>query len=75
MRCFKTMPLMLLAAAGGCQSASPEMRVDTHLVGSDLCQIQKQKLTWVPRDTRETIHGIRQFNAKWDARCGAKAGT
>jgi hypothetical protein len=74
MRCFKAMPMLLVLAAGGCQTADPAMNVDTHLVGSDFCEIQKSKLTWVPQDTRETIHGIRQFNAKWDARC-SRAGT
>lgn len=64
------LPLVMLAAAGGCE---PTMTVETKLIGSDLCKIQTDKLTWSTRDTKETIHGVRRFNAKWDARCG-KAG-
>jgi len=51
-------------------TATLEMNVETKFVGSDLCKIQGEKLTWSTKDTVETIHGVRRFNAKWDRRCG-----
>jgi len=63
----KIVPVMLFAAAGGCQ---PTMNVEPQLIGSDFCKIQREKLSWSTRDTQETIHGVRRFNAKWDKRCG-----
>lgn len=68
---WKAISTCFVMAAGGCVSDS--MNVETKLVGSDFCRIQKSKLSWDVSDTKETINGVRRFNAKWDRRCG-KAG-
>ncbi|MGD9724530.1 MAG: hypothetical protein AB7U76_25095 [Pirellulales bacterium] len=67
---IKPMASCLVLAASGC--AGDTMNVETKLVGSDFCKIQRQKLSWSTADTKDTIHGIRRFNAKWDKRCGGQ---
>lgn len=57
----------------GCASKEPPPPVPIQPVtikGDTFCRIMNQRLSWHPRDTRETIDGIRRLNAKWVARCG-----
>lgn len=52
----------------GCDKTPPLQPVN--IVSSDLCQIQPKRLSWDVKDTPETIKGNRQFNARWNSRCG-----
>lgn len=67
---MKKIFIVAALALGGCAEVP---KFETKLVGSDFCKIQRDKLSWSVSDTKPTIHGIRQFNARWDKRC-AKAG-
>lgn len=61
--------IIVSLALAGC--AGQDIAVQpVNIVSSDFCEIQRDKLTWDVKDTRETIKGIRRFNAKHDARCG-----
>lgn len=66
---WKAISSCMVLAAGGCVSDGGNLNISPNLVGSDFCEIQRQKLSWDIKDTRETIQGIRRFNAKWDRRC------
>lgn len=58
-------PLVLAGCAGtGDITAQP-----VNIIGSDFCEIQREKLSWDVKDTPATIKGVRRFNAKWDSRC------
>lgn len=59
------------ALLAGC--AQQPKAYEPKLVGSDFCKIQREKLSWSVRDTKETIGGIQKFNAKHDSRCRGKA--
>lgn len=73
MKTWKFYATSVVMAAGGC--AGDAMTVQTNLVGSDFCKIQREKLTWDVKDTKPTIRGIRKFNGKWDRRCGKRKAT
>jgi len=62
---------VLAIALGGCASQNATVQ-PVNIVSSDLCQIQPNKLSWDVKDTPDTIKGVRQFNARWDSRCGGK---
>jgi len=66
---FSLLSTSITLAAGACMTGDPGINISPKLIGSDFCMIQREKLTWVPQDTRATIRGIRRFNAKWDRRC------
>jgi hypothetical protein len=65
--------VVMAAALGGCVSSKEIPTAQpVKVVGSDLCKIQRKKITWDVKDTRLTIQQVRQLNAKWDARCGSQ---
>ena len=66
MRALVIVSAVALGACAGVPKPDPK---PAKLIGSDFCEIQKKKLTWVPADTRGTIDGIVKFNERWDSRC------
>lgn len=64
--------MLALACIQGCAVTNPpEVKIQpVTITGDSFCRIVKERLSWHPRDTRPTIDGIRQFNAKWVSRCG-----
>lgn len=72
------------AALGGCAGGLPMPGADSPLtsplqpvavISSDFCEIVGDKLSWDVHDTRRTIDGVRQLNAKFDRKCVPPAPT
>jgi len=69
---MKYVVAIVAAALAGCAKEVPTAQ-PVNVMASDFCKIQRTKISWDVKDTRQTVEQIRRFNRKWDSRCGKNA--